>query len=892
MKQFCLLVYVVIMTLPVAIVSAQTPENEPVLPAENPPKARIEYPKLVKFVPAEYPETARKERREGVVLLRVDIDETGKVLKVEVVRPLYPDLDEAAIQAVSQFEFTPALLDGVPVRVTVPVSYPFRLKTNEQPNDVKNTDTTQPSSEPVASTPPTPPQTYPGTIRGTLWRTGQRTRVADATIMATSVGEIPNVGRIQKRVYGNEDGRFVIKNLPAGTYEVIVEAPGFFVQRKTLTLSDQNLDVEFFLKATGEPVYITIITGRTVPREVTRYAVSLDEILNIPGTQGDALRSIQNMPGVARAPFGLGLIVVRGSAPRDTRVFFEGFEIPQLFHFFGLTSVVNSDLLSKIEFVPGNFSARYGRALGGIIDVGIRKAKRDAWHGYLDVDLWDSSLLLEGPVGKGSMALSLRRSYIDTFLRLIPAVEVAPIYYDYQAMLDYPLGGGDFKAMVFGSDDRILFLKKDETPFITQFHKLSIQYRRRFGENRLFATAGLGLFNLGFLNEDQTFRINLDTRQTEWRLEWLYTFSPNFQLLSGFDGNAAQGIFSLSTRFGGNRDDQDATDLNNPFGDKKVRFDGVILAQSFFSEANSRMGKWNLIPGLRLDLLRVGETRVWMLDPRFTVRYDVRPEKWAITAAIGLYSQEMEIQEVYQKFFGNPYLTHNKSLHTSVGSSLKPFPSLTIDGAFFYKYLWDLVTDSDRVVVRDGEQVRENRANQGLGRVVGLELLIKKDSDALCPPHVGMVKCFGWLSYTLSRSERKENDTIDWHVFTFDQTHILTALFSGQWRNGWQLGFRFRLSTGIPLTPYIGGIYNSDSNRYIGVQGALNSERLPLFHQLDLRVDKKIEFQRWSLTFYIDIQNVYYNKATEWIDYNYNYTKRRTIAGLPIFPSFGIKGEF
>ncbi len=867
-------------------------------PPEAPPaevKARIEYPKLVKFVPAEYPEAARKERREGVVLLRVDIDEAGKVVKAEVVRPLYPDLDAAAVAAVQQFEFTPAMLDGKPVRVTVPLSYPFRLKTarEEQKREEAPPETPEEPVSPGAEVSPPPPRSYPGSISGRIWQRGRRTGVPDATVIAASTEEIPGEGRVQKRAYGTEDGRFVVKNLPAGTYELIVEAPGFFVQRQTVTVKDGAVDAEFFLRATGEPVYVTIITGRSIPREVTRYAVSLDEILNIPGTQGDALRSIQNMPGVARAPFGLGLIVVRGSAPRDTRVFFEGFEIPQLFHFFGLTSVVNSDLLSKIEFVPGNFSARYGRALGGIIDVGIRKAKRDGWHGYLDVDLWDTSLLIEGPVGQGGIALSLRRSYIDTFLRLIPAVEVAPIYYDYQVMFDHPLAGGDFKVMVFGSDDRILFLEKNETPFITQFHKFTLQYRRRFGENRLFATAALGLFNLGFLNEDQTFRVNLDTQQSEWRLEWLHTFSPRVQMLAGFDGNASRGIFSLATRFGGNREDQDQSDLENPFGDKKVRFDGVILAQSFFAEANWRPDRrWNLIPGLRADFLRVGETDVAMLDPRLTVRYAVLPEKVSLTAAAGLYSQEMEIQEVYQKFFGNPYLTHNKSLHASAGANVKPFPSLTIDGAFFYKYLWDLVTASDRVVVRDGEQVRENLANQGLGRVVGIELLVKKDSDALCPPGLGMTKCFGWLSYTLSRSERKENDTIDWHVFTFDQTHILTALFSGQWRNGWQVGFRFRLSTGIPLTPYVGGIYDSDSNRYIGVQGALNSERLPLFHQLDLRVDKKIEFLRWSLTFYLDVQNVYYNKATEWIDYNYNYTKRRTIAGLPIFPSFGIKGEF
>jgi len=874
-------------------------QDPPPPPAEDATavRARVEYPKLVKFVPAPYPEAARKEKREGIVFLSVDIDDTGKVTAVKVVRSVAPDLDEAAVAAVTQFEFTPAKLDGKPIAVTVPLSYPFKLKDAATGEPAANTNGKPPADEPPPDsyTPdPVPPRKdWPGRITGTLWRFGQRTRVTDSTVVISSTQELPEVGRVQKRVFGADDGTFNVKNLPPGEYEVIVEAPGYYVQRKTVTVADGPRALEYFLKATGDPVYITIITGRAQAREVTRYAVKLDEILNIPGTQGDALRSIQNMPGVARAPFGLGLIVVRGSAPRDTRIFFEGFEIPQLFHFFGLTSVINSDLLSKIEFVPGNFSARYGRAMGGIIDVSVRKAKTDGWHGYLDIDLWDTAALLEGPVGKGGIALSVRRSYIDSVLRLVPGMELAPVYYDYQAMFDYPVLGGDFKLMSFGADDRIMFLEKDETPYITISHKLTAQYRKRFGEDRLFASAGVALFNLSFLNDDQTFRLSLETQQAEWRMEYLHQFNSKLSSTVGFDGNFARGLFSLSTRFGGGRQDSDEGDVSNPFGDKTLEFDGTILANSFFAEANWHPDKrWTFIPGLRLDLVRVGETEMAMFDPRLTVRYCLKPDKFSINAGVGVYSQEMEIQEVYQNFFGNPRLTYNKSLHTTLGTTIKPVPSLSIESAFFYKHLWDLVTASDRVLMLEGEQVRENLRNQGLGRVYGLELLLKKESDALCPSFLGMNKCFGWVSYTLSRSERKEDDTIDWHVFSFDQTHILTVLFSGQWRNGWQAGFRFRLSTGIPLTPFVGGIYDSDSNRYQGIQGALNSERLPLFHQLDFRVDKKFEFQRWSLTAYIDIQNVYYNKATEFIDYNFNYTKRRTIEGLPIFPSFGVKGEF
>src|SRR5690606_20222071 len=128
---------------------------------------------------------------------------------------------------------------------------------------------------------------------------------------------------------------------------------------------------------------------------------------------------------------------IRGSDPTDSAVFLAEHEIPQLFHFGGITSVFNSDVLEKIDFIPGNFDARYGDAIGGVIDVTPRKGRRDGYHGYIDSDLFDTGVLAEGPLGKGSFVVSGRRSYIDVLLpAVIPDdagldVSVAPRYYDY-----------------------------------------------------------------------------------------------------------------------------------------------------------------------------------------------------------------------------------------------------------------------------------------------------------------------------------------------------------------------------------------------------------------------------------------------------------------------------
>src|SRR5690606_24248708 len=109
---------------------------------------------------------------------------------------------------------------------------------------------------------------------------------------------------------------------------------------------------------------------------------------------------------------------------------------------------------------------------------------------------------------------------------------------------------------------------------------------------------------------------------------------------------------------------------------------------------------------------------------------------------------------------------------------------------------------------------------------------------------------------------------------------------------GWQVGARFRLVSGNPFTPVVGATYDAAGGGYIPLAGAPNSARVPLFHQLDLRVDKRFTWKRVSLTTYLDVQNVYNRQNAEFVNYAYDYSAFSTIPSLPIIPSLGIKLEF
>lgn len=152
---------------------------------------------------------------------------------------------------------------------------------------------------------------------------------------------------------------------------------------------------------------------------------------------------------------------------------------------------------------------------------------------------------------------------------------------------------------------------------------------------------------------------------------------------------------------------------------------------------------------------------------------------------------------------------------------------------------------------------------------------------------------FGWLSYTLSRSERTWAPGEPSTLFNLDQTHVATLLASYALGKGWELGARFRYVTGNLYTPCYGGTFNAIATSYVCNDGPALSRRLPPFHQLDIRAEKRWIFEDFTLAAYLDLINAYNRENPDFIGYNYDYTKSRPqTASLPIVPSLGLRGEF
>ena len=123
-----------------------------------------------------------------------------------------------------------------------------------------------------------------------------------------------------------------------------------------------------------------------------------------------------------------------------------------------------------------------------------------------------------------------------------------------------------------------------------------------------------------------------------------------------------------------------------------------------------------------------------------------------------------------------------------------------------------------------------------------------------------------------------------------DQALVFTAVGSYDLGAGFDIGSRFRYSTGYPRTPVKGATYDARVDGYFPLFGPQNGERIPEFYALDVRLAKRFKLgSTVGLETYLDVQNVTNHQNPEEIVYNFNYKSKSYITGLPILPVIGGK---
>lgn len=739
--------------------------------------------------------------------------------------------------------------------------------------------------------------------------------VVGAFVSAGTTADSPSV-------LSDGNGVFTLQDLRPGIIEVSVVADLY--KPTTIRLEIRNggepLSIQLVDddKPNGEIVYITDKAPNVV--EPPSYDITATELRVLPGSGNDALGAIQSLPGVARVPFGLGGLVLRGASPRDSNVYLDGVEVPLLFHFGGLASFMPSTMLDSLELIPGGFSARYGRAQGGIVDLQSKPGRRDRWRIGSEVSLLDASVRAEGPgFGGGAWTIGVRRSYVDAILAAVVPddssvnLTIAPRYYDAQLRYDVALPSSpdvreSLSAMIFASDDRMRFLgENDDEPaegpdrfeYISSFVRAAVRWKRNQGDVDMTVTPWIGIDKNSLRFNDEG--ITRTSVPMGGRANITRSFDSGY-LSGGIDVQGGRYTFDIN-----NEPPPGPGSMDVPGEGDPVARDGTVwyADTAFWLEGMYKIndGKLGLKPGIRAE--RYGLTDSWVVDPRLNVSQKLTP--WlSLEQAVGLYHQPPIFADL-DPVFGNENLGSSYAVQASFGAKAEK-DGFKASATGFYDQAYDLPVDvvtqatsaaspgsalSGGVAAISREFTTEQfgsysyQENVGRGRNYGVEMMLEASRGS-----VGKAGSFmAWLSYTYSRSLRRDDPMryTEYRPYVLDQPHVLTALGTVQITDNWRLGARVRFATGNPFTPVEDIYFDTDAQSYESIPGELLSDRLPSFFQLDVRIDRTWKRSWGTIGLFLDVQNATNRVNPEGVSYNFDFSEREYTRGLPIFPSLGVE---
>lgn len=730
-----------------------------------------------------------------------------------------------------------------------------------------------------------------------VFEKGSRIPIKDSTVFV-----LPQKIKMQT----DEKGFVTFTDLQQSEIQVVISLSGYIRFEKQFNLVTTGDSEKIYLQKETQDSFETVITESKLKKDVSQKTMSRKEFLTLPGANGDPLKAIQNLPGINRVQGFSSAVVIQGSAPKDTAYDFEGHDIPLVFHFGGLSSVVMPEAIEQVDYYSAGYQSDYSRALGGIISLKTKKPELNEVDrkSLFYLDNLSAGGLLESRINDhSSFLISGRFSYIGFFLKNATKdnenldLTLAPEYQDLTAFYNLKISNSDdFKLSLLSSRDKLEFIFKEPLrgdPTIrgafsnsTQFYRLIPAYSKKINEDSKFLlSAGLGSDEIKVEVGDQYFKLKSDVVTT--RFEWEYKIFQNWISQWGMDHQYSKAHVDIKLPIvrgqGG---------VNNPIAtaDKKqTEINTDILNLGFYLKNDyAYTDKLNIYPNLRLD--QYSQTKETFLLPRLAAAYKYS-NQWTYKMASGLYAQPPEPQESSEKF-GNPDIRSPRAQHLSVGFQFTPILNFSEDSIFklteaeylvsvFDRRYSSLVVSSSALKSVNGSSVFEVYNNDGEGHSMGVEATYRFKS----------IDYSGSINYTVSKSTRS-TPTQGEYLFEYDQTHNLNFLLAKNFSNNWRLSGRYRYVTGNPYTPIISGIYDADNEVYFPKRGSVYSERLKEFQQLDMRLDKKIITNESIWTFYLDIQNILNQKNPETIQYSYDYSEKNEISGLPVLPAIGIKGEF
>ena len=514
-----------------------------------------------------------------------------------------------------------------------------------------------------------------GEIRGTVY--GQETDpLANATVRLVETGQ---------STLTDENGEFRFDDLPPGDYTLNVIAIGYrLLEEDNVAMVKAGEITE--VKISLAPVSVTLdeveVKSSSIPAAAGKQTVGVMEIRRIPGSAGDALRALQALPGIGAASDFDGQLYIRGGSPDDNRFYLDRAPLFYPYHFGGLVSTVNSEILNRIDVYAGGFGAEFGADAQAVIDIYSRRGRGDRVGGKFNLNLLYSEGLLEGPIGsRGSWYLAGRRSYIDLLPLEVTRITAFPRFWDYQAKVSYDFSENhQFNVKAFAADDVMGFklgladVEYDPTlagnlDLESRFNVQAVDLRSALTDR---LTSHLSISRASYFQAfsfGQGLFLRLEPVQHELREDLAYRLNPKHQLESGLLVSTTQ--WNGSALFPRLPDEGDPTASESQYFtfEEKIAVDfgqRFNFIEGYLQNRYDPLEFLSVTLGLRLDYFNLTD-RV-SVGPRGSLRFKM-PGGSELRFAYGRYEISPYPWQIAEGF-GNPELKENTggSLYCGVGT--------------------------------------------------------------------------------------------------------------------------------------------------------------------------------------------------------------------------------
>ena len=731
-----------------------------------------------------------------------------------------------------------------------------------------------------------------GTIQGRVFNKSNNEPVpfANIVIWNTSIGSNSDF-----------DGNFKFAGLNPGYIELRVSAVGFkpYVSEAILITNARTAFLDIPLEETSIEIEEVVVKAspfrKSEESPVSLRRIGIDEIEKNPGGNRDISKVIQSLPGVASTPAYRNDVIVRGGGSSENRFYLDGVEIPNINHFAtqgasgGPVGIINVDFIREVNFYSGAFPASKGNALSSILDFKQIDGNKDRLKFKGAVGASDLALTLDGPISQRSTFIfSARRSYLQ-FLFDALGLPFLPTYNDFQFKTKTKLDDKhEFTFIGLGAIDQFSLNTGLENPTDDQRYTLSYvpvntqwnytlgavlkNYHKHGFDTWVFSRNMLNNRQYKYQDNDESNPKLLD--YTSWEAENKFRFESDLKTANEYKFNYGVGL-EYARYY--NKTDK-AVFLNNTLSNITYKSSIDLFKWNLFGQVSKEFlnQKLSLSFGVRSDANSYSSEMQNLLNqisPRFSLAYQLRPSLF-FNFNLGRYYQqppyttlgyknslgELVNKDNHLKFIGNNQIVAGFEWLPDLNSKI------TLEG--FYKKYSNYpfsVTDSISIASKGadfGTYGDEEVLSTGEGRAYGAEFLYRNKD----------LKGFNIIfSYTLVWSQMNKADenlkTIDDYIpSAWDNRHLVTLTATRTFRKGWDLGFKWRFVGGAPYTPYdiekssLIDAWNARGRGYLDYS-QYNSLRLDPYHQLDVRIDKMIYLNKWTLNFYVDIQNIYNYKS-------------------------------